>query len=33
MGTNVSVERTVRVMAPSETVGGGSELEDMGGSE
>ena len=33
MGTNVSVERTVRVMAPSEPMGGGSEPEDMGGSE
>lgn len=29
MGTNVSVERTVRVMAPSEPMGGGSEPEDM----
>ena len=33
MGTNVSVERTVRVMAPSEPMGGQSEPEDMGGSE
>ena len=33
MGTNVSVERNVRVMAPSEPMGGGSEPEDMGGSE
>ena len=33
MGTNVSVERTVRVMAPSETMGGGSEPEDTGGTE
>ena len=33
MGTNVSVERTVRVMAPSEPMGGGSEPEDTGGSE
>ena len=31
MGTDVSVERTVRVMAPSETMGGGSEPEDSGG--
>ena len=29
MGTNVSVERNVRVMAPSEPMGGGSEPEDM----
>ena len=33
MGTNVSVERTVRVMGPSETMGGQSEPEDMGGTE
>ena len=33
MGTNVSVERNVRVMAPSEPMGRGSEPEDMGGSE
>lgn len=33
MGTNVSVERNVRVMAPSEPMGGQSEPEDMGGSE
>ena len=33
MGTNVSVERTVRVMAPSEPMGGQSEPEDMGGPE
>ena len=33
MGTNVSVERNVRVMATPEPMGGQSEPEDMGGSE